>query len=228
MSGPPLYVAHRGLPRQFPDNSLAGILAGKAVSAMVEIDVRRTVDGVLVLAHDPDFAGLRVRRHTFAELRALSVGGHPIARLDEVLAAVGDFPLNLEIKQNASADEMDPDSQLAREVGAVARTIDLITSFHWPTMAGVRNGYSKLRTGLLVDRRLGIERAISEAHSLEHPLLAVHDPLLGEDPRERVERIGKAGLEVVAWTVNDPARAKLLAQVGVKAIISDVPQMIAS
>jgi glycerophosphoryl diester phosphodiesterase len=219
----PRYVAHRGLPRQFPDNSLAGILAAMPASEMIEIDVRRTADGVLVLAHDPEFAGLIVREHTLADLLARDVGGHKIARLDEVLEAVGDFPLNLEIKQNRDHQVFDPDPDIARQVGALARPGDLVTSFYWPTVAAVKVGFFDVKTGLLVDSRLGFDAALSEAGTMGHPVLAVHDPLLGEDPRPAMNRARSANLEVVVWTVNDPARARQLAEAGVSAIISDDP-----
>src|SRR5690606_37246920 len=49
---------HRGWPARYPDNTVAGIRAAAAVAVGVEIDVRRSADGRLVLAHDPDVAGL--------------------------------------------------------------------------------------------------------------------------------------------------------------------------
>ena len=46
-------VAHRGDRSRAPDNSLAALeLAVKAGADMVEVDVRRTADGVCVLCHD--------------------------------------------------------------------------------------------------------------------------------------------------------------------------------
>lgn len=49
-----LVVAHRTLPPDAPENSIAGIRAAAAAGAdAVEVDVRRTSDGVPVLMHDP-------------------------------------------------------------------------------------------------------------------------------------------------------------------------------
>src|SRR5688500_19729358 len=49
----PLVIAHRGCWRQPAENSLAAIAACAALGVdMVEIDLRQTKDGVIVLLHD--------------------------------------------------------------------------------------------------------------------------------------------------------------------------------
>ena len=46
-------VGHRGAPREFPANTLRGFMRAAELGCdMVECDVRRSADGVLVLAHD--------------------------------------------------------------------------------------------------------------------------------------------------------------------------------
>jgi len=79
-----LVVAHRGYHREQPENSLAAIRATAAVGAdLVELDVRHTVDGALVLMHDSsvqrttDGVG-EVSELTLAEVQALLLdGGDP-------------------------------------------------------------------------------------------------------------------------------------------------------
>jgi len=54
--GTPLVVAHRGEDSGAPENSLAAILGSPAKGAdVVEIDIRQTKDGQLILMHDGDF-----------------------------------------------------------------------------------------------------------------------------------------------------------------------------
>lgn len=49
----PLVIAHRTCPRDAPENSLEGIARATELGAdVVEVDVRRTADGVPVLVHD--------------------------------------------------------------------------------------------------------------------------------------------------------------------------------
>src|SRR5689334_22550231 len=48
----PLVVAHRGLPRHAPENTLANMRACLEHRLGIEFDVQRTKDGVLVCIHD--------------------------------------------------------------------------------------------------------------------------------------------------------------------------------
>ena len=59
-----------------------------------------------------------------------------------------------------------------------------------------------------------------------HAIVAPHWWLLGEDPHVPVALLGERGLEVVAWTVDDDDRARMLAAAGVSVIISDDPRRI--
>ena len=84
----PVVVGHRGWPRRFPDNTLTGFLAASAVADAIELDVRRSADGKLVLSHDPTLAGLVVSETPWSVLAELDLGdGHKPALLDEALAA---------------------------------------------------------------------------------------------------------------------------------------------
>ncbi|MCU0503271.1 MAG: glycerophosphodiester phosphodiesterase [Anaerolineae bacterium] len=75
-----LRIGHRGAAAHAPDNTLLGIRRAAALGAdMVEIDVQRTVDRQVVLAHDVhlrDAAGCYwpVGRSTLAELAAIDLG----------------------------------------------------------------------------------------------------------------------------------------------------------
>ena len=217
-----LIIGHRGLPREFPDNSLAGILAARFCD-MVEIDVRRTRDGVLVLSHDPHFASRLLVESDWCDLERLRSGGHPLARLEELLEAVGDFPLNLEIKQSPADADFDPTFSVARRTAALARPGDLVTCFHWETMQVLRREFPRMRTGLLVDRGWSLIDAIERAVRDGHHAVAAHDSLLvSGDPRVAPATVTDHGLELFVWTVNKVARAAALA--GVTGIITDVPR----
>lgn len=93
-----LVVAHRAAAPGCPENSLAGIRAAAESGAdVVEVDVRRTIDGVPVLLHDPilgrrtDGRGLvRLARARRIAERRLVGSGETVPTLDDALAALPD------------------------------------------------------------------------------------------------------------------------------------------
>src|SRR5918912_3545519 len=80
-----LRIAHRGIPGRAPENSLRGFMLAMTLGAdMVETDVRATVDGALVLAHDdvvkvPGQRAIQIACTTLAALRRFALDGEPPA-----------------------------------------------------------------------------------------------------------------------------------------------------
>jgi len=112
----PLVIAHRGCWRQPAENSLAAIAACAALDVdIVEIDLRQTKDGVIVLLHDDTLerttslsGPLRVKNH--AELKSARLrrgqGGSDavftdqhLPSFEEVLALPGKIFFFLDIKE---------------------------------------------------------------------------------------------------------------------------------
>ncbi len=214
-------VGHRGAPGQHPDNTLAGLMAGLEVDGAVEVDVRLSRDGRLVLAHDPQLNGLVVADATWAELSDLDLGsGHPPCLLDEVLAIPG--RVDMEVKNLPGQPGFDPDGRLALLVASRARSTDIVTSFYWPDMDLVRARKPDVATGIIIGEGGSFEDGLDHCRSRGHRGMAVQDPLLD---RPRCEMAAQAGVRLMAWTVNEMDRARELSLWGVAAIISDHPHM---
>lgn len=208
-------VAHRGWPARFPDNVLAGFLAVSGVADGVELDIRRSVDGKLVVAHDPEIAGHVIADTPWSDLVELDLGnGHHPALLDEVLAAVPDVPVLLEVKNFPFQTGYEPDHRLALETAERARPGDLVTSFNPLTLAAVRRVFAEVSTGLAVAAGGDIGEAVVLCWNAGHTAVIPAEVLI-ERPVEVAE------LEVFAWTVDDPVRARELAELGVSGIITD-------
>jgi glycerophosphoryl diester phosphodiesterase len=208
---------HRGWPSRYPDNVEAGIRAAASVAAGVEIDIRRSADGRLVLSHDPDLAGMVVAEHRWIDLSAIDLDGHRPALLDDVV----DVPvmLDLEVKNDPAEPGFEPDHETALEVASWARPGDIVTSFWWPTVDAVRR-HRQVATGLLlcdpVDPMEAVRHAVRHGHrSVAPEHTQIDAELLAFAARE--------GIEVVAWTVDDPSEADRLARLGVAAIITNRP-----
>jgi glycerophosphoryl diester phosphodiesterase len=98
----PLVVAHRGLLKHTPENTLSNFRACLELRVGFEVDVRRTKDGHLVCVHDDSVDRTTngrgaVRSLTLDELQKLDAGtwfgkafqGERIPTLDEVLTTLG-------------------------------------------------------------------------------------------------------------------------------------------
>lgn len=219
-------AGHRGLPLEFPDNSLAGIAAATAVCDYIELDVRRSADGIKVLSHDPEIGGFEIAGTSWSDLSRLDLGdGHSPTTLEEVFEAVGSFPLDIEIKNSPLEPGFDPVGTFASEVAGLARPDDVVTCFFWPTMDVIRDVFPTTSTGLLIDRKGSLTEAARHAAEKGHGLLAPHWSLLLVD--EAVSRSLVLEFEIATWTVDDREVARQLADLGIDSIISNDPVGIA-
>lgn len=78
-NGPVMVVSHKGDWRNHPENSLSGIQAAIDMGVeIIEIDIQRTSDGVLVLMHDTDVNRMtngtgNVSSKTLAQIKSLNL-----------------------------------------------------------------------------------------------------------------------------------------------------------
>ena len=217
-----MVIGHRGNPDRFPDNSLAGIISGLEIAGAVEVDVRLSGDGHLVLSHDPSVSGVVIAESTWMELSEIDLGGgHRLCLLDEVLALGGH--IDLEVKNLPGQPGFHEDGRLALMVASRARPEDVVTSFYWPDMDIVRRLAPDVETGLLVGDLGSVDDALRYCRSGGHGVIAVAASLMDEEVCDRADRQGVA---VVCWTVNERPLAFELARQGASAIISDRPQYI--
>jgi glycerophosphoryl diester phosphodiesterase len=211
-----LIVGHRGWPARFPDNTLSGHIAAAQVADAVELDVRRSADGKLVLAHDPVLGHLSVPDTPWSQLCELDLGGgHHPALLDEVIPALPDTPIQLEVKNWPSDPGFEPDHRLALETAGRARRGDVVTGFYPETLAAVRRSYPDVATGLCVPAAVALDEAVKLCFDAGHKALVPEHSLIVDELN--------LDIDVYPWTVNDPRRARELVELGVTGIITDDP-----
>lgn len=81
------FIMHRGLLREAPENTLPSFkLAGSRGAKYLECDVRKTLDGVYVVAHDSNLMRMcgvdkRIEKITYAELKSYPIIGGMNAEL---------------------------------------------------------------------------------------------------------------------------------------------------
>ena len=219
-----LVVAHRGAAQEAPQNSVQAFLDARRQGADgVELDVRRSRDGALVVNHDLDIPG----KGPICDLDVADLPEH-VALLSEAMVACGDLLVNVEIKNSIDEQGHDPSGALVSQVLAELAEIltagqVIISSFDLATVAAVRREEPSMATGLLLEPGADVEAAIDLA--VEHGFSAIHPFVIGTTP-EVVARAHAAGLSVNVWTVNGQSDASELVAMGADAIITDDVPMV--
>ncbi len=224
---PPLVIGHRGAPRIARENTIAAFAAARATGADgVELDARRTADGVLVVHHDPEVPGFGViASRTFADLRAAEPD---IPTLADVLDACAGMIVNVEIKCLPwEPDADDTDHSVVRAVVDVVRAQArdaIVSSFDLTAVDAVRTFEPALATAWLTS---GQPLASAAAIAAEHGHTWLHPDRVRAraDGAAGVDAAHGAGVRVDVWTVDEPDEMRALAEAGVDAIVTNVPDV---
>jgi glycerophosphoryl diester phosphodiesterase len=228
MSGRPLVLGHRGASKVAPENTIAAFARARELGADgVELDVRRSADGVLTLNHDPDVEGVgAIAQQTLAELRA---GRPDVATLDEALTECRGLVINVEVKCLPWEPDADTDGSVMRStmnavLTATGSTI-IVSSFDLAAVDLAHECAPAIATGWLTYGRAVTESvAIAAEHG--HTWLNPDVASALAAGRDAIDAAHAAGLQVCVWTVDRPDDARALATAGVDCIISNVPDVV--
>lgn len=220
-----LRIGHRGAAGHAPENTLAAIQKGLALGVdFVEIDVRRTADGVLVVLHDETVNRTtngkgRVDRLCLRDIEKLNAGnGEHIPTLEEVLkVAAGGTGLMLELKIKGAAQQT---VEAVREAGFSDSLI--YASFLHDELKHVRTVDPEASLMVLFGglSRVSVARAIKYEPSyvgLRH----------NKATRPLVEAFHRAGMLVFVYTADAPSDIQHALSLDVDGIISNFPDRIA-
>lgn len=231
--------AHRGASTQAPENTLSAFaLAISQKADGIELDVQRTSDGVLVVAHDEDC--LRVTgqpgmivQMTLAELQQLSfTQGYPAAGFETMptLAAVFDLlrpsglTINIELKNTLVPYPGLEEQVLKLAVDHQMQDRIQLSSF---------NHYSLLECMALIrQQKLAIPCGPLYECGLVEPwqyasrlgFSAIHPHYGNLRIPEIMKHCQAAGIAVNAWTIDNPEHIGMALMLGVDAIITNVPE----
>ena len=222
----PLVVAHRGASADHPENTVAAFSGAVEQGADgVELDVRLTASGQLIVHHDAWY------------LDGRTVWGTPLddapsgtCDLRAALDACRGVLVNVEIKNDPgdlgegvewSTDPADAVAELLRDrTASPGEDRVIVSSFDAATLDHFHGVAPEVPTGVLVaDLNAhpdAPERAVAAGHRALHPWEHFVDADL-------VERCRALGLDINTWTVDDPVRIAELAALGVAAVITNRP-----
>lgn len=241
--GVPAVIAHRGASGLAPENTLAAIrLAWELAADAVEIDVRLTADGRVVVIHDATTkrtsgVNMVVKNASAAALRAIDIGaannaghaGERIPFLEEVLETIPEGRrLFIEIK--CGGEILPRLEDIAGQSGKHGRIVFI--GFGFAVMRRCLEMMPGIPAYWLcgIDLRRGVLAGEDFLAPVPEALRMVRDAgFTGIDlnhtgVRDGVSRMVRdTGLDLVVWTVNDPMRARRLAAAGVSGITTDQP-----
>ena len=225
---PPIILGHRGASAAMPENTLAAFaLAAEQGAHGVELDVRLSADGNVIVMHDAtvdrttDGHGPVARMDT-AALRALDAGqGQQVPTLDDVFQAFGPALLyNVELKSGSLFDAALAIA-VADRVEAYHLENQVVVSSFNPFLVWRARRYFSRTTMLAVLWDRGprwLYHAIAPV-AANHPHHSLVDESYMAWAREH-------GYRVHVWTVDDPEEAQRLVRLGVDGIITNRPQVI--
>ena len=226
-------LGHRGAMGHAPENTMASFRKGRELGAdAVELDVRLSADGELVVIHDAtverttDGNGA-IGSLTVRELGRLDAGvsfsaenrGQRIPTLRQVLRwGRRRIPLVVEIKGNPEppAGIEEKLVRLIRHFHMVDRV--MVISFHHPSVKRIKVLESRLATGILFSGGL-----IDAVGAAREALADSVRPLWSYWSRGLVAEVHKAGLQASAWTVDKPKTMKALIEMGIDSIATNYP-----
>ena len=217
-------IAHRGASKAEPENTVRAFRrAVEMRTDGIELDVRRTRDGVLVVHHNPDLADGRVIAH----IDRAELPSH-VPTLDEALDACRPAWVNVEIKNDPTEPDFDGTDSIADEtIELLARRGEgddrwLISSFRRETVDRCRELRPTIRTAWLTVKVEDSEAArvldglVASGHGALHPWV-------GALTRGLVDACHERGLAVNTWTCDDEARMTELVEWGVDGICTNLP-----
>ena len=231
-------IAHRGCCREAPANSLEAFELAVACGAdMIELDVRRTLDGEYVVFHDSSVGGVPTSRLTYGQLAEARMG-KPVRRrlgrleggrpplLEQVLRHVGGrIAFDIELKElgyerdiiDMALEHMPPEHLM-------------ITSFEDSAVAAAKRHRPDVQAGLLLGSgSSGVRSRLMDLFPFVRRMacgadfLAPFHRLVDTLPASREDR---DQVPLAVWTVNRLRRIDaFLADERIEAIITDVPAL---
>ena len=224
-------IAHRGFHGRdgVYENTVDAYLRAMRLGVdLMETDIRRTADGVLVLFHDASLGSALISRTKYADLPRLP-NGRLVSTLqglvDAMAGAGGATRLLVETKEHGYEAEI-----LATLYSRLSPSQFELMSFNQDSVRAMRQLAPDAKVGvlfgLLPDWKNGTwpisgAAIVAQARELGVDFVAI-DRMIANDAR--LDAIAAAGFFVAVWTVDKPGDlARLLKDSRVQRIITDAP-----
>jgi glycerophosphoryl diester phosphodiesterase len=215
-----LKIGHRGARAYEIENTVASFRRAieMGVNAL-ELDVRLSKDGKLVISHDDNLKkvfgkDMPVNEATLEELKDST--GRNMVTLEEALEFIGGKVAKILVELKETGYEERVLDVLKRR--RIEQQV-IVTSFHGDALRNVRKRDGKIDTGLIYAR---LRKPIDLALELQCQYII---PLYRFVHRRDIEQAHGRGLKVIVWTINTAEEVGEFFRRGVDGIASDRPDI---
>ncbi|BCU71040.1 glycerophosphodiester phosphodiesterase [Stygiolobus caldivivus] len=212
-----IVIGHRGSPAYEPENTLRSFKKAIELGANgIEMDVRRTKDGKLVIIHDEEVDRTtngkgKVSEYSFEELRKLDAGnGEKIPTLEEVLTQVEAEYYLVEIKEEGYEEQIYEEVQRNKKLDQV-----VFVSFSFNSLLRLK-GKGKNLGLIFTSFKPPLDEARKSGVNYMLPVYSVINRLTVGSMK---------GFTILTWTVNDIRILEKVIGYGVDGIITDRPDI---
>lgn len=228
----PFYIAHRGASHDAPENTLASAkLAWEQGADALEIDVYLASDNRIMVIHDKNTKRVSGGRNMVVAdtpsliLREIEVGswkgeqfkGEKIPYIEEIIETVPEGKtLVVEVK---CGPEIIPHMERILNKKKCKGEI-LFIAFGWETITGLKQAFPDKKAYWLSSAKPEVKKRIPEVKTLGLEGVNLQYGIIDQ---ELVTEAHNLGLEVLAWTVDDPNEVRRLIDLGVTKITTNRP-----
>jgi glycerophosphoryl diester phosphodiesterase len=215
-----LKVGHRGARAYEIENTFESFRKAIEVGAnAVELDVRQSKDGKLIISHDDNLKkvfgkDVPINKTTLAELK--QVTGNRMLTLEEALRFIDRKVEKILVELKEAGYEREVLDVIKKEK---LEDAVIVVSFHEEALAHVRKLHKKIETGLIYAK---FRNPMDAALKLNAQYLV---PLYRFVHARDVEKAHKNNLKVIVWTINTKEEAGEYIAKGVDGIASDKPDI---
>jgi glycerophosphoryl diester phosphodiesterase len=231
-SSHPLVIAHRGLARDYPENTLPAFAAGLEAGAdILETDVHVSKDGQVIVAHDSTLdrvAGLpgRIADYTAQQLADIDLGGGiGFPTLVELLEAFPQAKINIDVKTPEAVPAfVDAIIQLRATERVLVASFDEASRVSAVSqLDGVATSASKKHflPGLMCSLATGgkcLANIFDGIDAVQAPVFYLGVKIVSKRFVSQLTQIGK---QFHVWTINDADQMATLFDLGVTGIMTD-------
>ena len=246
----PILLAHRGGMDLWPENTLYAFeRAAKMGVDVMEIDVRQTRDGEIVVIHDEVLDRVSngkgaVAGKTLAELKSLDFAYHfvkdggdkpelrgtgvTISTLREVLNNLPDSYFNIDIKVNSAAFVREV-LELVRSEGMLENVVigsfydDMVNLVNSEAPEFITSAAAREAWALFLLNKIGLGR-LHQPTGVAYQIPVTHKGMDVVTP-SFVQTAHSLGQEVHVWTIDDPVEIRRLLEMSVDGIVTNRPDI---